>query len=304
MHPDFILFAQHGWADNNRQMVALAEDLATEDTEIVTPCLNYAMTWLRMAPLVDEVEGLALPVVEHWPQVPLRIIGHSMGGLIWLEVLDRHPEWWDRVHSLVLIASPVGGADLGRIIDPLQVGLGIAADLGQDRRSMASRIAARINTLVLAGDVDGGSDGTITVESTKVPNAQFLCMEGLSHGAMRYHPWVVETIRQFWDGEVFSDPLSIHPVIEKLRQIPGMTDAHLRDFHLSDPFLTLEDGAIVRVWRHPLGIDHVFVVSAQGECLYSGYVGWLHRGDFWQTLKDLQAAATTRRESQLTDPTA
>ncbi len=289
MQPDFILFAQHGWADTNQYMAALAQDLGTEATQIVTPCLNYAMTWLRMAPLIDDVEQQAAAALERSPDTPLRIIGHSMGGLIWLEVLDRQPDWWPRVHSLTLVASPVGGADLGRIIDPLKVGLGIAADLGLDRRPLASRIAQSITTLSLAGDIDGGSDGTITIESAKVPNAQFLTMEGLDHAAMRHHPWVTETIRQFWAGENLSDPLTLHPVIEQLRDVPGMTDAHPRDIKWSVPFVTLPDGAAVRVWQHPLGIDHVFVVSEHGDCLYSGFVGWLHREDFWRALHTLKA---------------
>lgn len=288
--PDFILFAQHGWADNNQHMAALAQSLATESTLIVAPSLNYAMTWLRIVPLIQEVEQAALAAITRWPEAPLRIIGHSMGGLIWLEVLTRHPDWWPRVHSLVLVASPVGGADLGRIIDPLRVGVGIAADLGQDRRAMASAIAAQINTLVIAGNVDGGSDGTITVECTKVPHAQFVDMEGLSHAVMRYHPWVVETIRQFWEGQSFSEPLTQHPVIEQLRAIPGMTDAHLRDLPQSAPFLTLEDDSVIRVWRHPLGIDHVFVLAPNGACIYAGYVGWLHRSELWKALYQIREA--------------
>ncbi|QQE63501.1 hypothetical protein GFS31_01660 [Leptolyngbya sp. BL0902] len=288
MSPDYLLFAQHGWADNNQHMVALAQQLATDATRIIAPSLNYAMTWLRMAPLVEEVEQIATKAVETYPDAPLRIVGHSMGGLIWLEVLTRHPDWWPKVEFLVLVASPVGGADLGRIIDPLQVGVGIAADLGQDRRAMASAIAERVNTLVIAGNLDGGSDGTITLESAKVPHAQFVDMEGLSHATMRDHPWVIETIRQFWQGKSFSEPLTQHPVIEQLRAIPGMTDAHLRDLPQSEPFLTLEDDSVIRVWRHPLGIDHVFVTTSSGACLYAGYVGWLHRTELWHTLTHLK----------------
>ncbi|NJL47648.1 MAG: lysophospholipase [Leptolyngbyaceae cyanobacterium SM2_5_2] len=295
MQPDFILFAQHGWADTNQHMAALAKDLATEATKIVAPSLNYAMTWLRITPLIDNLDRLATAALANHPEAPLRIIGHSMGGLIWLEVLNRHPDWWPRVHSLVLVASPVGGADLGRIIDPLKVGIGIAADLGQDRRPLACRIAASINTLSLAGDVDGGSDGTITIETAKVPSAQFLTMEGLDHAAMRHHPLVIETIRRFWAGENLSEPLTLHPVIEQLRAIPGMTDAHPRDIKWSTPFVTLPDGATVRTWQHPLGIDHVFVVSERGDCLYSGFVGWLNRENLWQALHDLEQVTLAAR---------
>jgi hypothetical protein len=38
-----------------------------------------------------------------------------------------------------------------------------------------------------------------------------------------------------------------------------------------------------------LGIDHVFLVSAQGACLYSGYVGLLHRQELWSGLEALRA---------------
>jgi hypothetical protein len=41
MTPDYILFAQHGWADTNQAMTTLAEQLATAQTQVVVPCLNY-----------------------------------------------------------------------------------------------------------------------------------------------------------------------------------------------------------------------------------------------------------------------
>jgi pimeloyl-ACP methyl ester carboxylesterase len=290
MTDDYILFAQHGWADTNQAMLTLAEQLACDRAQIVAPCLNYAMTWLRMAPLVDEVDALATAALAQQPNASLRIVGHSMGGLIWLEVLHRHPEWWRRVEYLTLVGSPVGGADLGRILDPLQVGVGIAADLGRDRRPLASRIAAAIDTLSIAGDVDGGSDGTIPVESTRVPNAQFVRLGGINHAALRYHPRVVEQIRQFWGGSTLSDRHQPHPLVAKLRQIPGMTDAHQRDFARAAPWHTFADGVSLRLWLSPFGIHHVFLASPEGDCLYSGYVGWLHTGEMWHDLGALRAA--------------
>jgi pimeloyl-ACP methyl ester carboxylesterase len=287
----YILFAQHGWADTNQAMLTLAEQLAVENAQIVAPCLNYAMTWLRMTPLIDQVETLATATLAQQPDLPLRIVGHSMGGLIWLEVLNRHPEWWQRVEFLVLIGSPVGGADLGRILDPLQVGVGVAADLGRDRRAIAARIAAEITTLSIAGDVDGGSDGTITVESTRVPNGQFVCLEGINHAALRYHPRVVEQIQQFWAGHSLSAPLLLHLLVDQLRQIPGMTDAHRRDFSRATPWHTFADGTRISLWRSPFGIHHVFLSSPEGDCLYSGYVGWLHTEEMWQGLKAMRADA-------------
>lgn len=291
MPEDYILFAQHGWADTNQSMMTLAGQLVGEQGQIVAPCLNYAMTWLRMTPLIDEVDALATATLARQPSLGVRIVGHSMGGLIWLEVLDRHPEWWPRVEFLVLVGSPVGGADLGRILDPLQVGVGIAADLGRDRRPLAARIAAVINTLSIAGNVDGGSDGTIPVESTRVPNGQFVCLGGINHAALRCHPRVVEQIQQFWGGSSLSLPLLPHPLVDQLRQIPGMTDAHQRDFGRATPWHTFADGTSIRLWRSPFGIHHVFLASAEDDCLYSGYVGWLHSGELWHSLGALRADA-------------
>ncbi|MBD1918794.1 MULTISPECIES: alpha/beta hydrolase [Cyanophyceae] len=291
MPGDYILFAQHGWADTNQSMMSLAEQLAGDRAQIVAPCLNYAMTWLRISPLVDEVDALATATLARQPNLPVRIVGHSMGGLIWLEVLNHHPDWWPRIEFLTLVGSPVGGADLGRMLDPLKMGIGIAADLGRDRRPLAARLAAAIPTLSIAGDVDRGSDGTITIESTRVPNGQFVCLGGISHAALRCHPRVVAQIQQFWKGDSLSALLIPHPLVAQLRQIPGMTDAHLRDFARATLWHTFADGTSIRLWLSPLGIHHVFLASAEDDCLYSGYVGWLHSGELWHSLGALRADA-------------
>ncbi len=287
---NYMLFAQHGWADNNLMMLALATDLVPPTVRVIAPSLNYGMTWLRIAPLIADVEQLATAAIRQQAHLPLRIIGHSMGGLIWLEVLHRHREWWPRVESLVLLASPVGGADLGRLIDPFGWGVGIAADLGQDRRPLATEVATAVRTLVLAGDVDGGSDGTIPVESTKVPGAQFQVLKGLNHPTLRHHPRVVEAITDFWAAVTPAQPLTSCDLIDYLRQIPGMTDAHRRGFDHAQLYLTTADGLSLRIWYHPLAIDHVYVASSQGDCLYAGYVGWRHRQDLYQALARLSPA--------------
>jgi len=285
--PEFVLFVQHGWADDNRQMIALANLLVSNETPTVAPNLGFVETWIRIAPLIDRVEAIALETMATHTDLPMRIVGHSMGGLIWLEVLHRHPDWWPRVHSLVLVASPVGGADLGRMIDPLQIGVGIAADLGKNRRPLAEAIAQNIPTLVIAGDIDGGSDGTVTVECTKIFHSQFLLLPGLSHAAMRCHPAVADAIKAFWLDFSLGDRQEVDPLIQRLRQIPGMTDGHWRDFPIARTVATMENGSTLRLWISPVGIYHVFVASPQGQCLYAGFVGWLHIKDLTKTLKEL-----------------
>jgi pimeloyl-ACP methyl ester carboxylesterase len=286
--PEFLLFSQHGWADDNRAMTELAKRVASETALIIAPDLGYVETWLRIKPLIDLVEQVATQQLQTYPEAPLRILGHSMGGLIWLEVLDRHPEWWSRVHSLVLIASPVGGADLGRLLDPLGVGLGIARDLGMNRKAIAERIASEIPMLTIAGDWLGmGGDGTIPVEATKVHNARFLCLNGLSHPAMRNHEAIAVVIRDFWKDFNIGETVVFDDVMRQIHATPGMTDGHYRDFEKAKTVVQLQNGGTVRYWINPLGIEHVFVASAEGECLYAGFVGWLHSNDLREAIAQI-----------------
>lgn len=278
---------QHGWADDNRAMLKLASQLATDAALIVAPNLGYIQTWLRIAPLIQLVETIASEQLAGYPETPVRIVGHSMGGLIWLEVLHRHPQWWSRVHSLVLVASPVGGADLGRILDPLSMGIGIASDLGINRKPMAENIAAVIPTLVIAGDVDGGSDGTVTISCTRFAHAHYVCLPE-SHAALRHHSAVAALIRNFWDDFTIGESIEVNDIIRKLSNVPGMTDGHQRDFRQAEIVMYLNDGSTIRTWTNPLGIDHVFVASPDGQCLYAGFVGWLHAQDLRQALQEIK----------------
>ena len=44
-----------------------------------------------------------------------------------------------------------------------------------------------------------------------------------------------------------------------LENVPGMTRAHHRDFKSSHPIMRLRDGTVVRTWKNPVGVDHVFL---------------------------------------------
>lgn len=285
-----ILYALHGWADDHTTIATLATALATPDTLVVTPNLGILKTWLRIEPLVQATEASVSLSMSQYPNLPIRLIGHSMGGLIWLEVLTRHPEWWARIESLVLIGSPVGGSDLARAFDIWGVGVGIARDLGTNRREIAEAIATKIPTLVISGDVDNGSDGTVTVQCTKIFGAEFVRLPGIDHVGLKNHPLVAAAIREFWALEQAPSPIVCdlsYTLIKRLQAVPGMTDGHDRDFARANVFLICDD-ITIRTWRNPMGIDHVFVANAAGECLYGGFVGWLHAEDLKRTLRELQ----------------
>lgn len=290
--PDFILYAQHGWADGHQAMAELAANLATPETLVITPNLGFVKTWIRMEPLIQAVEASVANTIVQYPYVPIRAIGHSMGGLIWIEVLARHPSWWNRIESLVLVGSPIGGADLARAFDPLALGLGIAKDLGTNRRERAEAIAAKIPTLIIAGDIDNGSDGTVVVQATKVFGAEFIRLPGLDHVALKNHPRVVEAIQKFWsvtDANILEMDDFTYTVIKRLQTVEGMTDGHERDFERATVIHTFDNGVTIRVWRNLMGIEHIFVACSEGSCLYGGFVGWLHTECLAQALDELKA---------------
>lgn len=290
MEPSLLLFAQHGWADTNDGLQRLAQLVAPPDTRIVAPDLGYWRTWLTIEPLIATVEETAQQVFAQHPGVPVRIIGHSMGGLIWVELLYRHMDWWSRVESLVLIGSPLGGAHLARMVDPLRLGIGIARDLGENRRAKAELIAAIIPTLGIAGDIGDGSDGVVAVEAARLRCSRFVVLEGSRHEWLFRDLRVAELIEQFWHDRPAPAILrraDHDAVIDRLRAVPGMTDAHCRDMQYAHGLLTFKDGATVREWVNPLGVRHVFFADAAGACRYAGYVGWVHLADLHEALRQL-----------------
>ena len=296
--PEFILYAQHGWADNSLTMAYLARVLAPTDTLIITPDLGWWRTWLRITPLIQEVEANLRETISKYPNIPIKIIGHSLGGLIWLEILNKYPQWWQKIHSLVLIASPIGGAHLARIIDPLGLGIGIAKALGKNRRQIAEKIAQVIPTLIIAGDLGKGTDGTISVESTRFDYAKFVCLAKINHPDLRHNSEIFPVIHDFWQQPLVSlvrETSLAALIINKLRTIPGITDGDWRYFPYAKPYLVLADGITISLWQNSLRIDYVFVSNAMGECLYAGFVGWLHLVNLFQTLELIKIDTENRK---------
>ena len=295
-HPDFLLFAQHGWADTGTSIGRLARAVASPKTIVTVPSLGLIKTFISIKPLVRKIEQIATQIVEQYPNTPWKIIGHSMGGLIWLEVLNRNPQWWEKVHSLILLGSPVGGSNLARIIDPLGIGIGTAKCLGKNRRLIAEKIARQIPTLSVASDINLGTDGLVTVENTKFDYANWLLVSSIPHSAMRYHPQMIPIIQNFWANPQLGSPPdkdNVSQFIRRLRSIPGMTDTDYRHFDRSQIVASLADNTIISTKSSFFGVNHVYVSKHQ-QCLYAGYVGLIH------TLQLRRAiAAIDRANSQI-----
>ena len=285
-----LLFAQHGWADTGNNIGRLARAAAEPQTKVIVPSLGLIKTFVRLQPLVAKLEQIAAAEMALYPNAGIKILGHSMGGLMWLEVLERNPQWWDKIHSFVLLGSPVGGSNIARIIDPLGIGIGTAADLGKNRRSMAEKIARSIPTLSVASDTGNGTDGLVTVENTKFDYANWQLVSGIPHSTMRYHAEMIPIMQSFWRspslGLVSEDSLSDR-LVRILRAVPGMTDADRRDFERSQIISHLSNGLTLRTWQNIWGVKHIYLAQGQ-ECLYSGYVGLIHLPGLSRAIDRLQ----------------
>lgn len=291
---EFILFIQHGWHDESKSFQNLASSLTTAKNQVIMPDLGYLNTWLNIDNLIEKVEREVLQTLTKYANLPMRIIAHSLGGCIWVELLSKHQELLPKIESFVLLGSPIGGADLARIFDPFGVLPTIAKDLGKNRRFLAEKIAQTVPTLVIVGDKDQGSDGTVVEGATLIQGAKFVRLSGLNHQDLRHHFLVIETIKKFWYGAIQETVTKsiideeISQIIDILRNVKGMTDAHYRDFKYAQIYLTLNSGINIHLWKNPVQVDHVFVSDQNHNCLYAGFVGWIHSQNLNNALEQIQ----------------
>jgi pimeloyl-ACP methyl ester carboxylesterase len=283
---DTLLFAQHGWADNNQAMLRFGQEVASEGDLVIAPNLGYVRTWLRIEPLIATTERAAAEAVSQYPHARIRAIGHSMGGLIWVELLTRHPEWQARTDRLVLIGCPVGGAKLAGILDPL--GLGIGRDLRVDRRARAEAIASTVPTLTIVGDLLGQHDGTVSHESARLANARYVLTPSASHAALRNSRTVAMLVRAFFEQPDL--PAVDHEAIAaRLRTIPGIMAAEQGLMLVAKVILMLADGTTIRTLTPMPGLELVFLADGEGHCRFAGAVPWTAQAAAQQMLAEIQA---------------
>ncbi|HZO28028.1 MAG TPA: lysophospholipase [Chloroflexota bacterium] len=280
---DTLLFAQHGWADTNQSMQRFGETVASPGSLVIAPNLGYIRSWLRIEPLIEIAEHAAARAMAEYPHARIRAIGHSMGGLIWIELLTRHPDWLERVDRLALIGCPVGGAELAGLLDPL--GLTIGRDLKVDRRPKAEEIAKVVPTLTIVGDLFGPHDGTVTHESARLENARFVLTPAASHASLRNSPVVTRLVRAFFEQPT-PPSTDVDALVARIQAVPGIRPADARLLRLASVSLMLADGSTVRTLNVIPGIELVFVTDGEGRCAYAGAVPWSSRPALRQVLDE------------------
>ncbi len=286
--PSSILFAQHGWADTHARIAELAARVAPSEAMRIAPDLGYVRTWLRIEPLIADVENIATAALAQLPDLPVSVIGHSMGGLIWIEVLSRHPEWWPRVAAFVLIGSPVDGSHYSRMADPMRLGVGIARDLGISRTDKAERLAQAMPMLSIAGAANCSGDHAVPLDATLLDGDMDVAVHGVDHPGLLDDPHVDALIRNFL-AQRAPRPLPTWQVIRALRGVAGMTSGERAKYCGASLELMFEDGHQLLTIDSRVMRSHVFLVDHEHHCNFAGYVGPVHRGDLRQAIEAVRA---------------
>jgi pimeloyl-ACP methyl ester carboxylesterase len=279
-----IYFAQHGWADTTHTMRSFGRALAGPDDLVVATPLGHTRIWMSMAGLMERVEAEATEAIAAVPDAPIRIIGHSIGGLIWLEILERHPDWQQRVDGLALLGSPVRGTPLGLYLDLR--GRLIGRDLRADRRAIAERIASVIPTLTIAGDLVLHGDGVIGVGSTRFAHTRRIVLPRVSHAGLRWSGRVRRLVGAFFD-QPHGLATDVAAVIRRFAALPGLTRGHAQLAWWGRPILLFRDGCTVRIVSRPFGKRHVFIADNEGHCLYAAWAAGVEMASIDRVLEGI-----------------
>ena len=125
---------------------------------------------------------------------PAHFVGHSLGGLVVLEALERHRE--ARAGNVVLMGAPVKGNFAGRRLAQLGWGrwfLGASEPLWREGRGARWTRPEPLGVLAgtlpiglgrLFGALPGANDGVVRVEETEVEGMRERVLLPVGHSAM------------------------------------------------------------------------------------------------------------------------
>lgn len=148
---------------------------------------------------------------------PVHFVGHSLGGLVILEALQRHPE--TAAGRVVLLGTPVNGCYAGRRLAKYPGGrwfLGESEDLWREGRaarwSRPEALGVIAGTLPLGlgrlfGPLPGVSDGVVALEETTVEGMTERVTLPVGHSAMLVSAKTAAQVAAFLrQGKFNADP--------------------------------------------------------------------------------------------------
>jgi hypothetical protein len=153
------------------------------------------------------VEALARFARELPGKGPLHFVGHSMGGVLVLEMLLRHPEV--QAASVVLLGAPVRGSLSGRRLGERRFGrwmLGASRTLW-DHHGAVWRRAVPLGVIAgtvpfglgrtVGGSLPGQNDGVVCVEETEVEGVTARALVPFGHSVLIVSRRVADLVASF-----------------------------------------------------------------------------------------------------------
>lgn len=137
---------------------------------------------------------------------PAHFIGHSLGGVLIMEMLERHPEV--PAATALLIGSPVRGCHAGRRLALARIGcwmMGASRPLWEEREALWTRaepLGVIAGTLPLGlgrvlGRLAGPNDGVVRVAETAVEGMRDRVLVPVGHSALIVNRRVAQLAERF-----------------------------------------------------------------------------------------------------------
>ncbi len=200
-----IILLLHGLGRHKNTMAKTAGFLRERGHQAF--CLNYPSTLQSLTSHADDLVHL-LSNLDGVTSVDF--IGHSLGGLVAREVLNRK-NWRARIDArhLVMLGTPNNGARIADMINGLKLYQAIAGPSGQDVRPYKAQALPPpdVPTLVIAGGrgVKAGfnpllgedNDGIVTVNETKIDGMAAFKRVKVIHTTIMDHPDSLQAIAAF-----------------------------------------------------------------------------------------------------------
>ena len=166
----------------------------------------HVFAYRGRSPLETNVSRLARFVRESFDRREAHFVGHSLGGVLLLDMLNAHPEV--QAAKVVLLGAPVRGCMAGRRLGAAQVGrwmMGGCGVLWQERTASwrrASPLGVIAGTLPLGlgralGRLPGSNDGVVRVEETTVEGMSARTLVPMGHSMLVLSATVGKLVERF-----------------------------------------------------------------------------------------------------------
>ena len=205
-----LIVLVHGLGRSRPAMHHFAEAFASRGYEVAS--FGYPST---QASLAEHAARLGRVLDRYDSVSEVSFVTYSMGGLVVRALLAQDGDWQERIppRRLVMVGPPNRGSALAAELDGTATRLVMGALIDDLKAERVARLPApKIPFAVIAGGnggegrserLPGDDDGTVRVESTKLPGmAAFLRIDA-GHRSLKRHPEAVRAAVSFVESGRF-----------------------------------------------------------------------------------------------------